>query len=209
MSEPPRVTSDPWEKVDEWSETALDVPFITVEATNAVYEDPEFLEAFRPLMRAQLDQTPRAVFTTGLSLDPDPPGDRTPAAVLDIAGRYASREFETSLREDGLAAVEQTGSKELRLSGRRTAKAFQYDADYPLDADALGTPRADPTLRVRVWAAIWPTQSSFGMGGGIYPLEGLAAVVDRVGADSPDVTVEARPGGDRRVVFDCLREAAE
>jgi hypothetical protein len=205
---PPAITTAPWEKVEEWSETAFENRFVTVKSVNAVYEDPSFLERFSPLMPADIDQSPRAVFTTGLTFDPPPPGNRTMAKLLSIAARYASREFERSLGEDGLTDVRQTGSQELRLRGRRTAKAFQYDAGYPLDADALGVPGTEPALSVRVWAALWPKGDSFEMGGGIYPLEDLAAAVSRVGGET-DVTVTAQPGGDRREVLDRIREAAE
>lgn len=207
MTEPPHIETEPWERVQRWTETAFDSPIVTVEAVNAVYEDPDFLDRFRPLFAAGIEQTPRAIFTTGLSFSRPPPGDKTMEKVLGIAAKYASREFEKSLAEDGLINVERTGSKDLRLRGRRTAKAFQFDADYPLSGEALGVPDAEPVLKVRVWAALWATSDSFEMAGGIYPLESLADAVARVGGET-DVTVEARPGGDRRAVLDRIREAA-
>jgi len=208
VPEPPAVTTAPWERVEEWSETAFENRFVTVRSTNAVYEDPEFLARVEPLMVPDVDQSPRAVFTTGLTFDPPPPGDRTTERLLAIAAKYASSEFEKSLGEDGLRDVERTGSQDLRLRGGRTAKAFQYDAGYPLDAEAVGAPGTDPVLSVRVWAAIWPREDSFEMGGGIYPLESLQAAVDRVGGET-DVSIDAQPGGDRRKVLDRIREAAE
>jgi hypothetical protein len=207
VTTPPQIETGPWERVAEWTETAFDAPFVTVESHNAVYERPAFRERVAALMPDGIDQSPRAVFTTGLSFDPPPPGEKTPERLLAIAARYASREFRKSLGEDGLANVEQTGSKDLRLRGRRTAKAFQYDADYPLSAAAVNAGE-EPRLRIRVWAALWPTGDAFSMAGGIYPLEDLAAAVERAGGHT-DVTVEAMPGGDRREVFDRIREAAE
>ena len=208
MTAPPRIETEPWELVAEWTETAFDAPFVTVESHNAVYERPAFREELADLIPERIDQSPRAVFTTGLSLEPAIPGNETPERLLGPAAKYASREFRKSLGEDGLESVERTGSKDLRLRGRRTAKAFQYDAGYPLDGDALGAPGAEPTLSVRVWAALWATGDSFAMGGGIYPLEDLAAAVERAGGHT-DLVVEAMPGGDRREVFDRIREAAE
>lgn len=208
MSSLPTVETDPWERVDEWTETAFDSRFVTVEAHNAVYERPEFREQVEHLLPADIDQSMRALFTTGLSMDPSPPGSETPEKLLGVAAPYARREFRGSLTEDGLLDVEHTGSQEMRLRGRRTAKAFQYDAGYPLNGDALGTPET-PVLSIRVWAAIWPTAEAFDMAGGIYPLESLTAVVDRTGAGEPGVAIEAQPGGDRREVFDRIREASE
>jgi hypothetical protein len=209
VSSPPSVETGPWECVEEWTEVALDVSLIRVEAHNAVYERPAFREEVEDLLPAHVGQSMRAIFTTGLSLDPPLPGSEPPEAIFGVAARYARREFRTSLAEDGLLGVERTGAKEMRLRGRHTAKAFQYDAAYPLEADAPGA-SGDPRLAVRVWAAIWPTTDSFAMAGGVYPLEDLSTALDRAGVEAdPGVTVEAQPGGDRREVFDRVREAAD
>jgi hypothetical protein len=205
--DPPAIDREPYERVDAWVETAFEAPYITVEAHNAVYEDPDFLARTAPLSPDRIDQSPRALFTTGLAFSRPPPGDKTTDRLLQIAAKYARREFRKSLAEDGLESVTDAGARDLRLRGRRTAKAFGYDADYPLARDAVGG--ADAAVDVRVWAAIWPTEDSFAMGGGIYPLESLSDAVRRVGADAPEVTVEARPSGDRREVFDAIRAAAE
>jgi hypothetical protein len=209
VSSPPRIETGSWERVDEWTERAFDVPAVTVEAHNAVYERPDFRAAVAGLMPAGIDQSMRALFTTGLSFDPRLPGSETPDRLLGVAARYAGREFQRSLTEDGLADVERTGSTDLRVRGRRTAKAFQYDAGYPLDVGAAGG-AGQPHLAVRVWAAIWPTETSFGMAGGIYPLEDLATALAGSDPDrEPDVEIETLPGGDRREVLERIREAAE
>ncbi len=208
MSSPPHIETEPWERVEEWTEVAFDARVVTVEAHNAVYERPTFRERVADLIPAEIDQSMRAVFTTGLTLDPPIPGNETPETILSVAAPYARREFRKSLGEDGLRSVEHTGSQELRLRGRRTAKAFQYDAGFPLDPAPLDASR-EPQLAIRVWAAIWPTADAFAMAGGIYPLEDLTAVVERTGGADPGLAVEARPGGDRREVFDRIREAAE
>ncbi|MEF8782822.1 MAG: hypothetical protein V5A39_07460, partial [Haloarculaceae archaeon] len=93
MSSPPRIETDPWEQVDEWTELAFDAPFVTVEAHNAVYERPDFRDAVAHLIPEDIDESPRAVFTTGLSFDPPPPGDETPERLLGVAAKYAGREF--------------------------------------------------------------------------------------------------------------------
>jgi hypothetical protein len=199
-ADPPTVDREPYEQTEAWVEEAFSAPYLTVEAHNAVYEDPDFLAEARPLMPAGVEQSPRAVFTTGLAFSRPPPGQKTTDRLLGIAATYASREFERSLGEDGLLGVTRTGTQELRLRGRRTAKAFGYDAGYPLAEGVGGDGTEERTLDVRVWAAIWATDDSFAMAGGIYPLADLA---------TDGVTVEARPGSDRRRVFDAIRVAAE
>ena len=194
-ADPPTIDRDPYERVDTWTETVFSAPYVTVRAHNAVYEDPEFRERVAPAVPAGLDKTPRARFTTGLSFNRPPPGDRTPKRVLPIAGKYARREFRKSLAEDGLRNVREVGSQDLRLPGRRTAKAFGFDGAYPLAESGGGG-----TLPVRVWAAIWPTADSFAMAGGVYPLESLSL---------PKGEVEATPGGERREVFAAVRSAAD
>ena len=207
MTEPPAIETEPWERVQQWSETAFESRIVTVEAVNAVYEKPDFRTRFRPLFGDGIEQTPRATFTTGLSVSRPPPGEKTTQTVLGIAAKYASLEFEKSLARDGLVDVERTNATDLRLRCRRTAKAFQFDADYPLSAAALGVPDAEPVLQVRVWAAIWATTDAFEMAGGIYPLEDLGDAVARVGGET-EISVGAQPGGDRRAVLDRIREAA-
>ncbi|MEF8886861.1 MAG: hypothetical protein V5A30_03570 [Haloarculaceae archaeon] len=209
IADPPVIDREPYERAEAGVETAFDGPYVTVEAHNAVYENPEFRSWVRPVMPDHIDQSPRALFTTGLSFSRPPPGGKTTDRLLGIAARYARREFRSSLTEDGLEAVEDAGSRDLRLRGRRTAKAFGYDADYPLAPGAVGEPGA--TLDVRVWAAIWATADSFAMAGGVYPLESLSDAVGRDGGAGTDsgVSIEPRPSGDRREVFDAVRAAAE
>lgn len=208
-ADPPVIDRDPYERAEAWVETAFDGPYVTVEAHNAVYENPEFRSRARPVMPDHIDQSPRALFTTGLSFSRPPPGGKTTDRLLGIAARYARREFRSSLADDGLKAVEDAGSRDLRLRGRRTAKAFGYDAEYPLDPGVVG--ERGTALDVRVWAAIWATADSFAMAGGLYPLESLSDAVARDGGVGPDaeVSIEPRPSGDRREVFDAVRAAAE
>jgi len=67
-----------------------------------------------------------------------------------------------------------------------------------------------PNVETHPWERVdeW-TEIAFDMAGGIYPLEDLSAVVARRGGRDPGVDVQAQPGGDRREVFDRIREAAE
>lgn len=205
MPDAPRIETPPWERRREWTEVAFDSRIVTVRAATALYEQESVFERIEPFVPAHIDESPRGIFTTGLAFDPPPPVDKTPAALLDVAAKYAGREFQRSLTEDGLENVERTGTQELRLAGRRTATAFQFDAEYPLDAG--GGRRA--ALDVRVWAALWPTEESFEMAGGIYPLGDLRDALERAGASTQnDVSLQARPAADRQEVLDRIREAA-
>lgn len=211
-ADPPAIDREPYERVDAWVETAFEGPYVTVEAHNAVYENPEFRSRVRPVMPDHIDQSPRALFTTGLSVSRPPPGGKTTDRLLGVAAKYARREFRSSLAEDGLEAVEDAGSRDLRLRGRQTAKAFGYDAAYPLAAPAAGADTgATATLDVRVWAAIWATADSFAMAGGIYPLESVSNAIARGHEEgtAAGVDIEPQPSGDRREVFDAVRAAAE
>jgi len=203
MPTAPRIDTDPWERTREWTEVAFESPVVTVTSATAVYESPAEAERIEPYAPADIDESPRSVFTTGLGFDPPPPVDKTPGALLDIAARYAAREFEKSLGEDGLEDVDRTGTQEMRLRGRSTARAFQYDAGYPLSVG--GTTRT--TLDVRVWAALWPTEDAFAMAGGIYPLEDLETALARAGVTA-ETSLRARPAADRREIFERIREAA-
>lgn len=201
MPTAPGIDRDGWRKIDERAETVFSSPLMTVEASSAVYDRPEFYETLEPVVPEDLGQSPRTVFTTALSFSPSLPGSAE--RLLGVLGGRASSEFAKSLEADGLVNVEQTGTEDLELADR-TVKAFQYHAGYPLDAAAFERD-VTPLLPVRVWAALWPADGSFEMGGGGYPLADIAEAIDGT-VDLP-VTATANPEQDRRELFDCIAEA--
>jgi len=193
--EPPALDREGYERVERWTETAFSAPFVTVEAHIALYEAPAFRERVGPAMPAGIDRSPRSMFATGLSFGQPPPGGKTTAALLDVAARFARREFRSDLADDGLLDVTDAARRDLRVPGGREAKLFAFDADYPL-ADAVEADR----LPVRVWAAIWPVPGSYEMAGAVLPTASLAL--------PGGGRLDADPDGERRAVVEAVRAAA-
>ncbi|WP_436935357.1 hypothetical protein [Halovenus marina] len=191
MPTAPQIASDSWVKTGEWVETVFESPFVTVTANTAVYSRTDLRAEVEALVPEGTDYAPHGLFTTGLEFAPPPPPGIPTKRLFRMAGNYASREFEASLSADGLANVEQTDSRDLRLSGSLTGKAYRYDAAYPVAGDV------SDSLPVRVWMILWPTEASFAMGGGIYPL------------DTAPNGLRAEPAADRRELFDRIRDVAQ
>ncbi len=205
---------------EEWhlslteTETALELPFFTIEATNAVYSHERAL----PLVEfaaAGIDVAPRALFVSELTFSrslPDLGVDPASPRVFGFAKRYARREFAANVREDGLTDVARTDGRPLARVDGPDGHAFRYEAAYPFDADALLAEAASGRLLVAttVWAGIWPTDNSYAMAGGIYPTESLRAAVDRQAPGAtlaPDAALDPTPDRDRETVFDVLATA--
>ncbi len=202
---------------EEWhlslteTETALELPFFTIEATNAVYSHERAL----PLVEfaaAGIDVAPRALFVSELTFSrplPDLGVDPASSRVFGFAKRYARREFAANVREDGLTDVARVDDRPLARDVGPDGHAFRYDAAYPFDADGLLAESASGRLLLAstVWAAIWPTENSYAMGGGIYPAEALATAVER---QAPGATLAVEdpldpdPERDREDLFEVL-----
>lgn len=194
-----------WRLSADRTEVALDVPVVTVRVRSRAFEPPA-VAGFAETHGDGVTIAPRAVFTADLDFDPPPP--RAPTALLGIAARYARREFRGSLREDGLLGVRDAGERTLRHD-RGEARAFRYEADYPLDGRTLTGQPGRLRLPVAVWAAIWPTAGSFAMGGGVYPLETVPRVAEAADRTlTGPVTLAVDPETHERETIETLRGLA-
>jgi hypothetical protein len=209
---PPASLGDEWERSLTQRETALELPFFTIEAVNAVFDHVDTADVVDHAA-AGISVAPRAVFASELSFSPSLPDlgvDPASPRVFRVGRSYARREFADSVREDGLTDVSRDGDRPLERAAGPDGHAFRYEAAYPFDADSLLAESASGRLLVAttVWAGIWPTDNSYAMGGGIYPTEDLPAAVDRQ-APGATLATEARldpdPERDRESVFDLLR----
>lgn len=205
------AVGDEWELSLTQRETALELPFFSIEAVNAVYghvATRPFVEYAAP----DIGVAPRALFTSQLSFSrslPDLGVDPASPRVFGVGKRYARREFANSVREDGLTDVARTDGRPLERAAGPDGYAFHYEAAYPFDADAALVESASGRLLVAttVWAGIWPTENSYAMAGGIYPTETLATAVDRQapgGTLAPETDLDPDPERDRERLFEVL-----
>jgi len=211
-SEPPASLGDQWERSLTQRETALELPFFTIEAVNAVF-DHAGTAPLAERAAADIAVAPRAAFVSTLSFSPSLPDlgvDPASPRVFRAGRSYARREFAASVREDGLTDVSRTDDRPLERAAGPDGHAFRYEAAYPFDADALLAESASGRLLVAtaVWAGIWPTENSYAMAGGIYPIESLETAVQRQapgGTLAADHRLDPSPDRDRRRVFEMLR----
>ncbi|MFB6112020.1 MAG: hypothetical protein ABEJ35_05730 [Halobacteriaceae archaeon] len=195
-----------WPLIADRTETAVDLPVVTVRVRSRVYEPPN-VAGFGEEWGDGVEISPRAVFRADLEFEPPPP--RAPRGLLGIAARYARREFRRSLREDGLQAVRDRARRRLTAEDGTSLAAFKYTATYPLDGYALTGTAGDMSLPVAVWAGIWPTTDSFAMGGGVYPVETVPSVVESAGLRlKRPIELPVDPESDRRVTLRTLRHLA-
>jgi len=214
MSTPDTSASlgDEWDRSLVQRETALELPFFTIEAVNAVF-DHVGTAPLAACAAADIAVAPRAAFVSTLSFSrslPDLGVDPASPRVFRVGRSYARREFANSVREDGLTDVSRTDDTPLERATGPDGHAFRYEAAYPFDADALLAESASGRLLVAtaVWAGIWPTENSYAMAGGIYPTETFRTAVERQapgGTLSTEHRLDPNPDRDRERVFEVLR----
>lgn len=203
MPVPPEINRDGWSRTDEWSETVYSAPLVSVEATSVVYDRRDLYETIRPYVSPEIEHSPRSVFTTGLSIRPSLRGRRTAKELLGFVGEHATEKFRSHLHKYGLVGVRHTDSKDFQIGDQQHVKAFEFVAGYPIRQNG---PETAVQLPVHVVAVLWPTEDSFALGGGFYPLEDLDSVLEGGDADPP-VTIEANPKRDKRELYDCIADA--
>lgn len=180
-----------WRETFSESKHELELPFFTITSHNVVYDAPG-AEDLHDLVAVDADIGPRSIFATTLEFDPSLPNlGVKPSSVFGPAKRHARKEFASSVREDGLLNVKRTDARWLNRDDGIRARAFRYEAGFPLKrrvvfGDEARDVRKPFVLKCRIWAAIWPTSETYSMAGGIYPVETLADAIDR---QAPDVDV--------------------
>lgn len=200
-----------WELASTDSELALELPFFSIEAFNAVYVDTASVAAYDAIADPAVELAGRSFFTTDLRFSPSLDSfGVAPASVFGIATTYAEREFKESVEADGLADVESVEARDFDRGDGRPARAFRYDVAYPLSDDVIEQDVVDGrfTLASTLWACIWPTAGAYAMAGGIYPTEEFADAIGRQAAGARlavEATVEPDPDRDRERVFEAIR----
>ncbi|MFD1646479.1 hypothetical protein [Haloarchaeobius litoreus] len=200
-----------WELARTESELALELPFFSIEAFNAIYVESASVDAYDAIADPRVDLAGRAFFTTDLVFDPSLDSfGIDPASVFGIATSYAEREFKESIEADGLTAVETVEERDFDRGDGRPARAFCYDVAYPLSDDVIEQDVVDGqfTLPSTLWACIWPTRGAYAMAGGMYPTEEFADAILRQASGARlavDVEVDPDPERDRARVFEAMR----
>jgi|GEM_PF-2557924 hypothetical protein len=206
-----------WTHVRDDTEVALELPFFSITAYNAIYEHVPSADAFHAVADPRIEISGRSVFTSALVFStPLMEFGVSPASVFSIACDHAKTEFADSVREDGLVNVTQFADRDVAktdaTAGDVPARAFGYDVEYPL-ADAVveeDVTGGQFTVRGELWAGIWPTESAYAMAGGMFPTEDVADAIERQAPAATLATDDALgvdADGDRERLLDAIRRA--
>lgn len=206
------LAANDWTHVRDDTEIALELPFFSITAYNAIYEHAPTADAFHAVADPGVEISGRSAFTSALAFS-TPLGSFgvSPASVFGIACDHAKTEFADSVREDGLVNVKRFADRDLdREDG--PARAFGYDVEYPL-RDAVieeDVTSGQFTVRGELWAGIWPTESAYAMAGGMFPTEDVADAIDRQAPAATlavDDSLSVDADADRERVLDAVRRA--
>lgn len=201
-----------WVHARDDTEVALELPFFTITAYNAIYEHEPTADAFHAVADPGVEIAGRSAFTSALVFStPLMEFGVSPASVFGVACEYARDEFAESVREDGLVNVTRFADREIDRDDER-ARAFGYDVEYPLRDDVIeeDVTAGQFTVRGELWAAIWPTESAYAMAGGMFPTEDVAAAIERqapAATLATDVTLDVTADADRERVLDAMARA--
>ncbi|WP_435346298.1 hypothetical protein [Haloarchaeobius sp. HRN-SO-5] len=201
-----------WELASTETEIALELPFFSIKAYNAIYEHAESVAAYDAIVDPAVELAGRAFFTTDLVFSPSLAElGLDPTSVFGIATTYAEREFKESIEADGLTKVETVEERDFDRGNGRPARAFCYDVAYPLSNDVIEQDVVEGqfTLPSTLWACIWPTEGAYAMAGGMYPLEEVADAIERQAPGARlavDVQVSPDPDRDQEHVFEAIRQ---
>ncbi|RKD98300.1 hypothetical protein [Halopiger aswanensis] len=188
----PASLSDSWRPAGtKTGESSVMVASITAETT--LYEPLEPTE----LADLAASKIPlRSLFVVDLSVSPSLSTiGVSPSAVFEKAAPKAKNQFVDTVEDEGLVVEDTRDTLEFEGPNGEAGKWYVLDVSYPLEGasesadDTDGDDGQSETDRIAAEAnvAVWPTDSSFGVAGGILPLEnGVADVSDEAEAVAPD-----------------------
>ncbi|APX95116.1 hypothetical protein [Natronorubrum daqingense] len=193
----PAALAESWHPIGtKTGESSVLVASIHAETT--VYGPTEPADGIESL--ELLDIPPRSLFTVDLSISPSLSAvGVSPESVFSKAAPKAKSQFVETLEDEGLVVEETRNTLEFEATNGAAGAWYVLDAGYPvpLDGDDRST-----TLGVEAHVAVWPLEETFGMAGGIVPLE---ANEHDAGSSKPEQKLEIAPGRDRETIAKLIR----
>lgn len=196
----PDSVADSWRPLGtRTGETSAMLASITAETT--VYEriDPaagvDALEAS--------DIPARSLFAVDVTVSPSPSDlGMSPKSVFSKAAPKARDQFVDTLEDEGLVVEGTRNSLEFEASNGNEGSWYVLDVGYPVDAETEdGTGRIDAEAHI----AVWPLESTFGMAGGVLPLEDGVRTAAAESETTPDDELELDPERDRETIAELIR----
>lgn len=139
----------------------------SIHAETTVYGPTEPADGIETL--ESLDIPPRSLFTVDLSISPSLSAvGVSPESVFSKAAPKAKSQFVDTLEDEGLIVEETRNTLEFEATNGAAGAWYVLDAGYPVPLDGDGR---STNLGVEAHVAVWPLEETFGMAGGIVPLE--------------------------------------
>lgn len=177
----PESLADSWRPAGtRTGESSVMVASITAETT--LYEPLE-PTALADLAASKIPL--RSLFVVDLSVSPSLSTiGVSPSSVFEKAAPKAKNQFVDTVEDEGLVVEATRDTLEFEAPNGEAGKWYVLDVAYPLEGESDSDTDADSQsdadrIAAEANVAVWPTDSSFGVAGGILPLEnGVADVPD-------------------------------
>ncbi|OIB58266.1 hypothetical protein [Natrialba sp. SSL1] len=169
----PSSLADEWQLLGTRSgKTSVLVASITAETT--LYEP---LDEPATAAIGAGDLPVRSLFAVDLSISPALSTiGIAPDAALSKAAPKAKSQFVDTVADDGLTVEETRDILEFEGPNGAAGKWYVLDASYAVDPDR--TPDSVDRIAAEANVAVWPTAESYGVAGGVLPLESVADRAD-------------------------------
>ncbi|QSX00163.1 hypothetical protein [Haloterrigena alkaliphila] len=196
----PASVADSWRALGtRTGETSVVLASITAETT--VYEPIEGADELAAVGASEIPA--RSLFAVDVTVSPSLSSlGMAPESVFEKAAPKAKSQFVDTLESEGLTVEGTRETLEFEASNGETGSWYVFDVAYPVDPEVTdGTERIDAEAH----AAVWPTETTFGMAGGVLPLEDG---VDTGAADSettPEDGLDVDPERDRETIAELIR----
>ena len=199
----PASVADSWRPLGtRTGETSVALASITAETT--VYEPLEGSDELDAVGASDIPA--RSLFVVDISVTPSLSTlGMSPESVFEKAAPKAKSQFVDTLEDEGLVVEGTRESHEFEATNGSAGTWFVFDVAYPVDSAAAdGTDEIDAEAH----AAVWPTETSYAVAGGVLPLEG----VDGDGAETAatnggelDDPFDVDPDRDRETIAELIR----
>ena len=202
-SDLPESLAESWRALGtRTGESSVLVASITAETT--VYEPIEWADQLAAVGASDIPA--RSLFAVDVTVSPSfSTLGMSPEATFSKAAPKARDQFVKTLENEGLTVSETRKTLEFEATNGSSGAWFVLDAGYPLESaqTANGTDRIETEAHI----AVWPTGESYGMAGGVLPLEEVAetAETDAGGASTDPSSVDVDPERDRETVAELIR----
>ncbi|WP_126662233.1 hypothetical protein [Haloterrigena salifodinae] len=195
----PEAVADSWRPLGtRTGETSAMLASITAETT--VYERVAPAAGVDALEASDIPARSLFVVDVTVSPSPDDLGLST-TSVFSKAAPKARDQFVDTLESEGLAVEGTRNSLEFEASNGNGGSWYVLDVGYPVDGETSEEPdRIDAEAHV----AVWPLESTFGMAGGVLPLEDGVRAETADSASSND-ELGTDPERDRETIAQLIR----